>query len=215
METIDPFYQRVMAIALRGGPPPKAKPKKGPKSKGKKPKTPGFEVSPDVDALDVFKTVLEGDAGAESSHQNFYSDHLSKLSKAKLKKLRRKINRVRDHYLEHPETNESITRVQDMVDSASEEQLRQSLSYEADIAERVRDHLDQLEIGRTKKRKKRIEFVEIEGEMISLNRLCRRYFQDEVEEFDRHLAEGRIIPDIQGLTGRGFVRKVIRYYLTS
>ncbi len=68
MSGIPKFYQKIMAIPLRK--------KKAPKSKGKKHRTPTFEPGPDVEALDVFKTTLERDAGSESEEIEY---QLSKL----------------------------------------------------------------------------------------------------------------------------------------
>ena len=73
-----------------------------PKKKGKV-KVPGFKTSSSVDPLDIFKSVLEADAGGESSGQDssaLLETFASILDDRHLQSLDKKICKMRDKTLE-------------------------------------------------------------------------------------------------------------------
>ncbi len=185
-----------MAIPLRK--------KKAPKSKGKKHKTPTFDPGPDIEVLDVFKTTLEGDAGSESEE---LEHQLSDLSKAKLSRLERKIERIRGSSLKNQKLLEKKKK---RVKAAISKKVKRSQQQEVRLVIRIETHLRRMKgckmIG------KRIYCKE---QSFSLRRFCETYFLKEILQYNSRVSQGKIIPDRQGLTGGGFVRRVVRNFLTE
>ena len=91
------FYNKVMSIPLKPGKVlPPLKKKAAPKKKGKTAKAKGIKVRPKIKSLDVFKVVMEADAGGESKErqEEFFELHLKELSRSQLDKMMKRIQRI-------------------------------------------------------------------------------------------------------------------------
>ncbi len=211
------FFTKVMALPprIRPAPPPTKKKKPGVRGRAAKAKraSAGRKKKP----FDIFKVVLAADAGRDSQKEkeSFFDLHLKELSESELDKLKKKINRIRKNTLDGSQEHHVASRVDSFLQDAVNRRLQRSGKAITSLQMKVRKKL---------KKVKNIQGIVTNGtirsvfdgvEKRSLDRFVEEFFQEEIVLYESKLAAHEIIPGRRKMTGKGFVRREVRFLLEN
>lgn len=188
-----------------------------PKSKGKKPPPKKLRTPEEIEALDVFKSMLEADAGAEASSdpQQTFQKYIHFLSRAELTRVERRIRRINKKLLGSEKERERRDFLCRKMESAIRHRREESQAQEALLKARIRERLEQLSIVDVECNHSGVlRRVQIDGQSFSIRVLINRYFSEELAQARQLLAEGVIVRFHKRYGGFAFVKRCIAEYLS-
>lgn len=182
-----------------------------PKPKGKK-KTPKFKASK-VNAFDVFKSVLDSDAGGESSRQSAYSvlkSYLSLLSGPQLKRIDRKIKRLHKELLKESKEKEKVQEAYGHFRDFLERHYEEAIQYQFTLYEEIAKKLKSLKVEKCIRTSKgKISFLIAQGKRYSTNTFILHFFEQELEKTREMIRTGKLIKEHEQHSARWFIAKAI------
>ena len=187
-----------------------------PKPKGKMPKPPKLSPPPDIECLDVFKAILDADAGAESwdDPEQTFQKYIHYLSKPQLSRLERRILRLKKKILDTDERRQKKQEVCDQVVATIQQRFQRSNSEEISLDLDIKNKLDQLPIQDVRRSPSgRLQSVQINNRWISISKFIRQQFFQELQEIKKLLDEGVLIRYHQRYGSYGFIKKSLNKYL--
>ncbi|MBB65023.1 MAG: hypothetical protein CMO81_08145 [Waddliaceae bacterium] len=189
-----------------------------PKSKAKKGKAPKLDPGAKIETRDLFKTFLDADAGEESSQQenDYFVNHLKKRSKSRLRKIDRRIGKLRNTVMETEEKEKLKEAFCDLVNSEIAAITQKSQQLELELALSVAETLKNFHIGEAIRSKRGVlQKLEINGNLMEMRTLLRRYFSSHIKEATQLLKNGDLLV-LHGSEGASAtIKRFINHYVQS
>lgn len=170
---------------------------------------------PKIKRIDVFKAVMDGDAGSESSRQppQPFSAYLKRLSKPQITRLEKRIDQLKSLVLSENPTDNRLKEL-DKIEWAINRHTEKSRALETEINLAIKRRLQSLPIKKIKRNSKGNGiWVLIKGKWVEIGLLIEEYFTDIITRVDDLLSSGRLIPFHSGHKADGYVKRVLINYL--
>jgi len=176
-----------------------------PKKKGKYPKAKKIKKAAGK-KFDVFESLFESDAGADSSRQSAsYYEEIQKLSKPQLSKLEKKVQKIQKSLIKSKKkTKESEKRCSEII-GWIDDRMKYSQIHEELLMKMIRKKIRRYEIAPTSSP----DHFKVKKEKYSFRRLSRHYFQEELEQIERDLEGGMLLSPHRGHGARGILKRLI------
>jgi len=193
-------------IPPSGGGQPKPRPKR---PKGKKPKPPRHRAAPKIKPLDVFKTILNADAGTDSSRGKM-KGALQALSESQLDKLEKIIQRLQRKVFKNTQERERHLKVCDQITDAIAKRKEESDKVVISIEMQIKQKIDQLPISEHEEMRNCLQ-----GNRIFTQNLVKKHFQKEIDLIDQLFHEGILIRKWVGQKPETLVKSIVHEYLNQ
>jgi len=189
-----------------------------PRSKGKKPKPKKLKPAPTIDPIDVFKTAMHADAGADSSHDpnSLLYDLINQLSGPQLKKLDVLIQKVQTRVLHSLEEQLLLAEACKRISAATLERRQRSRAEKASLMLTLQESLGTLKLSDIEYSSDgKIQALRVERKKMSLQTFMKQYLSDELSLVGSLMDSGTLLPDGKRQNPQSFLESMLRAYFTS
>lgn len=180
-----------------------------PKSKGVRKKSKGIKPKPEVKAMNVFKTAMESDAGADTTSQSkeAFESMLESMSEAEMGHLERLVFKIQKETLgKKGKENATSKRLKEAIEEKRILSAKQDAELRGDIKEKIQHFAPEVSEWKSNGDPKR---VTVEGKQISIKRFITKYFFLEIERVSDLFEQGVLTKKRKGQRPENYIRRIV------